>query len=35
MPDEGSAAEVKQILEIIEQIGHKLKFPPICRIRFG
>jgi hypothetical protein len=35
MPDEESAAEVKQILEIIEPIGHKLKFPPICRIRFG
>ena len=35
MPDEGSAAEVKQILEIIDLIGHGLKFPPICRIRFG
>jgi hypothetical protein len=28
MPDEESAAEVKQILEIIEQIGHKLNFLP-------
>ena len=35
MPDEGSAAEVKRILEIIERIGHKLKLPPIFRIRFG
>jgi hypothetical protein len=35
MLDEGSTTEVKQILEIIERIGHKLELPPICQIRFG